>query len=361
MRSTGRSHGFGRIVGVPLVLILFACTPLTDSPDGPDEQPPIIDPFAFDPSTDSLTYVEPLVATGSVLESVASLVLYGDDTTVYAASDGSADAQQSTIAFAPVGNPWTAEPGVPSYDYTAVAAASDFVVAAAGTTLAVRPGASAAWQSFRLSGGLAKESLLSVAASAATFFVGTTGGLFSLPAADAEASMAGALPVADEDDEIVDLFLAENLVFGVIEREGRKGEEPTQVFAWEPGAGTWTSGATATAPERFGAIASDGSTVYVGTGDGILVGPLAGPHTTHSLVPAGGSGPTSVRDVTVHAGVVYAATNNGLWLSTDDGVSWTVLTADDGLPSNDWHSVVAIQNRVYVACNGLGIAELIWQ
>jgi hypothetical protein len=70
---------------------------------------------------------------------------------------------------------------------------------------------------------------------------------------------------------------------------------------------------------------------------------------------ANGLGSNSVHGVFVSGSTVYAATDNGLSISTDGGVSFTNRTTTNGLIHNKVYNVFAVGSTVYAAVVGSGL------
>jgi hypothetical protein len=76
-----------------------------------------------------------------------------------------------------------------------------------------------------------------------------------------------------------------------------------------------------------------------------------------TLTTANGLGGNRVRDVFVNGSNLYAATNNGLSISTDGGITFTNKTIANGLGNNDLTSVFVDGANVYAGSNsGLSIS-----
>jgi photosystem II stability/assembly factor-like uncharacterized protein len=68
-----------------------------------------------------------------------------------------------------------------------------------------------------------------------------------------------------------------------------------------------------------------------------------------------GTGIGSVKQVAIHPDdpeVLYAAAENGVWLSTDGGAHWSV---QDGLPFTDVATLAVFSDRIYAGTHGAGV------
>jgi hypothetical protein len=169
------------------------------------------------------------------------------------------------------------------------------------------------------------------------------------------------------------------MAVGVVRRHSQytkdnKKDDQCAYFLWDSSDQTWDNWELTSKPwgdeslgyESLLSVAATRETVFVGTVDGIVVGVLGSDdpedYTHYGLRPADDSDTlTYVLDITVSDGVIYAATSAGLWYSLDNGTSWLHIGTGDGLPGDHWNAVATVKNRVYLASDGYGIAELVWQ
>lgn len=88
-----------------------------------------------------------------------------------------------------------------------------------------------------------------------------------------------------------------------------------------------------------------GSTVYAATNGGVSISTDNGASFTNHTT---GLGSTNVSSVYAVGSTVYAATDNGLSISTDGGATFTNYTqANSGLATNSVYSVYAVGSAVY--------------
>ena len=97
------------------------------------------------------------------------------------------------------------------------------------------------------------------------------------------------------------------------------------------------------------------STVYAATNNGLGISTDGGVSFTNKTT-ADGLGSNTINGVYVDGSTVYAATINGLSISTNGGASFTNKTIANGLGRNVLFGVYAIGNTVYVATDGGGLS-----
>ncbi|MCF6776641.1 PQQ-binding-like beta-propeller repeat protein [Thiotrichales bacterium 19X7-9] len=100
-------------------------------------------------------------------------------------------------------------------------------------------------------------------------------------------------------------------------------------------------------------IIAIGKTLYVATSQGVAISPDNGINWQFSLSNE------YINSIYVNGNSIYAATYaNGLYISDDLGQTWSHITTNEGLISNDTKSVVFANNTLYVGTGkGLSILE----
>ncbi len=355
MRSSDRRLHKAPVLVLLIALTLYGC---------PQPTSPTDDPSETDSAPDSLTYLGSFADHSGALATVASLSLFSTDDAVYAAADGSSASEPSNLVHLSAGSVWGEVDGVPDDDFDSVAALGETVFTSVSDRLAYRENAGSDWVVVDLRGEMMKESILTLAVSNDQLFLGSNVGLFALPVDGIEADAAElSAPIADQSGSVGDLFMSGSTLYGTLDPLGRKNPQSTALFSWNHETESWSYNSDTGLPTPLRSIAALGARVFVGLTDGIAVGDFGGSFVVHTLRhPGMAAGEVSiVRDIEVDAGRVYAASSSGLWYSTDAGESWSVITSGDGLPGDAWHAVVAVGDRVYLACDGLGVAELVWQ
>jgi hypothetical protein len=361
------------LLALILGLLLVSCPQPTGAVGGPDsgDTP---DPFAFDPLTASLSFAASYGAGDGLLPDT-SIALTSCAAGVYAAGSRTDPEVASVVAHADAGSPWSAVSAAPGDLFYVDISEHDGVLYASGVynqilnTIAYGSSQSQEWIDFDLPAAL-KTTVRVTAIHSDTLYIGTTTGLFELPLASPEDSADEMeAPVAASDNEVVDLYAGTDSLYGVV-LVPRKTLAMDRYIYVDPDSGAWTSVVISEKEigsyGRLTAIAVDESNLFLGSEDGVIAGVAgstqAADYSRHPLCPATDPGSaTEVHDITISDGVVYAATSAGLWYSLDYGIEWFHLDDDDGLPDEVWHAVATVKNRVYLASNGFGIAELIWQ
>ena len=85
--------------------------------------------------------------------------------------------------------------------------------------------------------------------------------------------------------------------------------------------------------------------------------PNADAQTFTNRTTTDGLGSTDVKGVYAAGGAIYAATNNGLGISTDGGTTFTNRTTANGLGNNNLFAVYVVGSNVYVGTStGLSIS-----
>jgi outer membrane protein OmpA-like peptidoglycan-associated protein len=98
------------------------------------------------------------------------------------------------------------------------------------------------------------------------------------------------------------------------------------------------------------------NTVYAATGDGVSISTNGGATFTNKL-EAAGTDENSVNGVYADGSTVYAATEAGLSISTDGGATFTTKTTANGLGSDNVYDVFAVGTTVYAGTEeGLSIS-----
>jgi hypothetical protein len=101
---------------------------------------------------------------------------------------------------------------------------------------------------------------------------------------------------------------------------------------------------------------SVGTTIYAATENGLSISEDSGMSFTN-YTSANGLGSNIVHSVEVSGSVIYAATDNGLSKSNDGGASFTNYTTANGLGSNKVNDVYISGSVIYAATdNGLSIS-----
>jgi hypothetical protein len=98
-------------------------------------------------------------------------------------------------------------------------------------------------------------------------------------------------------------------------------------------------------------LASEGTTVYAGTNNGIYKSSDNGITWNNTGLPN-----TEISSVAVKGNTVFAAENNssgGLYLSVDQGTNWTKL--NNGLPASYVGALAASDNYIYAGVHGDGV------
>ncbi|MFN0112932.1 MAG: beta strand repeat-containing protein [Blastocatellia bacterium] len=99
------------------------------------------------------------------------------------------------------------------------------------------------------------------------------------------------------------------------------------------------------------AVHTVGSTVYAATANGLAISTNGGASFSNRTT-ASGLGSNTVYDVYAAGTTVYAATANGLAISTNGGASFTNRTTSSGLGNNAVRGVYAAGTMVYAATEG---------
>jgi hypothetical protein len=113
---------------------------------------------------------------------------------------------------------------------------------------------------------------------------------------------------------------------------------------------------SATVPTGFGGnnvyrVYASGSTVYAATNDGLSISTDGGASFSNKTT-TNGLGNNTVREVFASGSTVYAATEGGLSISTDGGASFANKTTTNGLGWNLVYGVYASGSTVYAATFG---------
>jgi hypothetical protein len=104
-------------------------------------------------------------------------------------------------------------------------------------------------------------------------------------------------------------------------------------------------------------VYASGSSIYAATIDGLSISTNGGTSFTNRTT-ANGLGSTDMRGVYASGSNIYAATASGLSISTDGGTSFTNYTTANGLGNNSVYGVYASGSNIYAATNGgLSIAQ----
>ena len=69
-----------------------------------------------------------------------------------------------------------------------------------------------------------------------------------------------------------------------------------------------------------------------------------------------GLGNNHVRGVFANGDTIYAATQGGLSISTDDGATWSTKTTKNGLGSDSVNGVYGSGSTIYAATGGGGLS-----
>jgi photosystem II stability/assembly factor-like uncharacterized protein len=107
----------------------------------------------------------------------------------------------------------------------------------------------------------------------------------------------------------------------------------------------------------YQSIYATDTAVYAGTNNGLKISTLDG-LGWNTFTTVNGLGNNVVRDVYVIDATIYAATNGGLSISNDNGLNWTNFTTANGLSSSVVKKVFVDNNKIYVAtANGVSISN----
>jgi len=127
------------------------------------------------------------------------------------------------------------------------------------------------------------------------------------------------------------------------------------------GASSSPSPVTFTLPKTennfYQSIYATDTAVYAGTNNGLKISTLDG-LGWNTFTTVNGLGNNVVRDVYVIDATIYAATNGGLSISNDNGLNWTNFTTTNGLSSSVVKKVFVDNNKIYIAtANGISISN----
>jgi sugar lactone lactonase YvrE len=121
---------------------------------------------------------------------------------------------------------------------------------------------------------------------------------------------------------------------------------------------TWTNYTTGSGlgdTRVFGVYAA-GSTIYAATDQGLSISTNGGTNWTN-YTTGSGLGSNNMRGVYAASSTIYAATyGGGLSISTNGGTNWTSYTTGSGLASNFTTSVYASGGTIYVGTEGGGLS-----
>ena len=106
-------------------------------------------------------------------------------------------------------------------------------------------------------------------------------------------------------------------------------------------------------------VYAKGGTIYAATNGGLSISTNNGTSWITRNVTNSGLGNDTVRGVYESDGTLYAATQGGgLGISTNNGTSWTNFTTTKGLGSNNVLSVIESGGIVYAASGGVSIGQI---
>ena len=171
-------------------------------------------------------------------------------------------------------------------------------------------------------------------------------------------------------DDIVNTIEKGEIILGEFAVSGEKFylEYKRELFKWDPGSSTWSSTGLIDAGEQrpygregFRLTVSD-ETVYVGKRDGHLFQSFDGGNTWKDVTPALPISFNLFKEIVFAGSTVYVGTDNGV-LTSDDGEKWRVLTDNNG-DRIAMDSLAIAGTEVYGACDA-GIYKLdnkdIWE
>ena len=174
-------------------------------------------------------------------------------------------------------------------------------------------------------------------------------------------------------EDIVNTIAKGEIILGEFAASGEKFylEYKRELFKWEPGSSTWSSTGLIDAGEQrpYGRegfrIAVSDETVYVGKRDGHLFQSLDGGTTWKDVTPDLPISFNLFKEIVFAGSTVYVGTDNGV-LTSDDGEKWRVLTDKNG-DRIAMDSLAIAGTEVYGACDAgiykldnKGIWELNW-
>ena len=116
---------------------------------------------------------------------------------------------------------------------------------------------------------------------------------------------------------------------------------------------TWTNYTTGSGlgASFVNGVYAQGSTIYAATQSGLSVSTNNGTNWTN-YITGSGLGSNTVYGVYAAGSTIYAATFGGLSVSTNNGTNWTNYTTGSGLGSNTVRGVYAAGSTIYAATNG---------
>lgn len=376
MRSTGRSIITASLLWLSLALLASCDAPVAGGPGSGSGDGGSQDPYAFDPSRDTLVSANIVYDQTNLLPTVDLLDLtrHADNAFVAAVETGMGEA--SMLGCLEPGVPGVAAvAGAPDLPYRAINGDGEgiFAVDTNAGVLAFGDPAAPDWDYATLA--LNPDVSLTVTAIAADdsgAYVGTNRGIFHVAATDLSSAttVPPTITSAAQTVHIRHLAVSGDDLYAA-SRASKKRD--SSLIHWD--GVTWSEmtrieGPSGTLSAPFTAVGAVGTLVFVGSEDGIAAGTPGGEFIVNRLQHPGMAPSDSalVNDISIATDdrsgvtVIYAATSVGLWYSTNAGASWTwVDSATDGLPGDEITSVVAARNRVYIARNGEGVAELVWQ
>jgi hypothetical protein len=105
-------------------------------------------------------------------------------------------------------------------------------------------------------------------------------------------------------------------------------------------------------------VHADGNTIYAATLNGLSISTNGGTTFTNLTTTSAGLGSNEILAVYAVGSTIYAATNDGgLSISTNSATTFTNVTTSAGLGSNQVRGVYAVGNTIYAATSdGLGIS-----